>query len=312
MVRSSRLQRLAFTPVVLLTFAFLAFLLPEFQGIDQARATLFARNEEAVPSAEALAAISEELGLDDPLLQRFGRYLTDVASGDFGDSNVSRTPVWPQVWQATLVSGTVVGLAIGLAVAVASLLGITAAAYRDRWPDHLITAFCRVLVAVPVHVVTPLLVATVALRLDLVPTSGWGTPQHLILPVLSLALGPVALFSQVVRSEMLDTLERPYIRTALTKGLPWWRVVWVHAARVSLVGVLTLGSLFVAGLLGGAVITEVILGVPGLGRLLHTAVTTSDVPLFQGGLLVAVAAGIVVGLVGDGVSAFLSPPEREQ
>ena len=287
-------------------------MLPELQGIDEARATLRARNEEAVPDEETLAAISAELGLDEPLPVRYWNYLTDVATGDFGDSNVSRSPVGPQVWRATLVSGTVVGLAIGLAVIIASVLGVVAAANENRWPDRVITATSRVLVAVPIHVLTPLLVYLVALRLDLVPTSGWGSPQHVVLPVIALALSPIALFSQVVRSEMLDTLQQPYIRTALAKGLRWRRVVWLHAARVSLVGVLTLGSLFIAGLLGGAVIAEVILGVPGLGRLLHTAVTTSDVPMFQGGLLVAVTVGVTIGLIGDALSAALSPPEREE
>ncbi|MEM9520042.1 MAG: ABC transporter permease [Actinomycetota bacterium] len=299
-------------PFVLLGFSFLAFMLPEFQGVDQARATLFARSAEADPTQDVLDAISEELGLDDPLLVRYGRYLGDVATGDFGDSNVSRTPVWPQVWEATKVSATVVGLAISLAVGFASVLGVVAATFEGRWPDRLITGAARIFVAIPVHVVTPLLVYFVALRLGLVPTSGWGSREHLLLPVIALAIGPTALFSQVVRSEMLDTLEKPYIRTARAKGLRRWRVVWVHAARVSLVGVLTLGSLFIAGLLGGAVIVEVILGIPGLGRLLHTAVTQSDVPMFQGGLLVAIAAGIVIGLLGDALSNALSPTERDQ
>ena len=310
-MRSSRLQRLISAPVLLLAFSFFAFMLPELQGVDQARATLLARSQDAEPDDETLAAISSELGLDEPLHVRYGDYLTDVVTGDFGDSNVSRSPVWPQVWQATIVSGTIVALAIGSAMVIASVLGVVAAANENRWPDRIITSASRILVAVPVHVLTPLLVAVLALRLDLVPTSGWGEPEHVVLPVLALALSPIALFSQVVRSEMLDTLDQPYIRTALAKGLPWRRVVWVHAARVSLVGVLTLGSLFVAGLLGGAVIAEVILGVPGLGRLLHTAVTTSDVPMFQGGLLVAVAVGITIGLLSDGLSALLSPPERE-
>lgn len=299
-------------PVVLLAFSFFAFMLPELQGVDQARATLLARSEEAEPDAETLAAITTELGLDEPVHVRYWAYLTSVVQGDFGNSNVSRTAVGPQVWRATIVSGTVVALAIGSAVVLASVLGVAAAANEGRWPDRVITSVSRVLVAVPVHVLTPLLVYVVALRLDLVPTSGWGTGAHLVLPVVALALSPIALFSQVVRSEMLDTLEQPYIRTAMAKGLRWRRVVWIHAARVSLVGVLTLGSLFVAGLLGGAVIAEVILGVPGLGRLLHTAVTTSDVPMFQGGLLVAVACGIAVGLVSDGLSALLSPPDRER
>ena len=191
----------------------------------------------------------------------------------------------------------------------ATILGVVAASNEHRWPDRAITGASRILVAIPIHVLTPLLVFLFALRIDLVPTSGWGTPSHLLLPVVALSLGPTALFSQIVRSEMLDTLQQPYIRTALVKGLPWRRVVWVHAARVSLVGVLTLGSLFIAGTLGGAVIAEVILGVPGLGRLLHTALTTSDVPLFQGGLVVAVAAGIGIGLIGDLISGVLSPPE---
>lgn len=311
-MRSSRLGRLLTAPLVLLAFSFFAFLLPEFQGVDQARMTLFARSEQAVPDEATLAAISQELGLDDPLPTRYGRYLSQAVVGDFGNSTISRTPVGPQVWRATVVSGTIVGLAIGIAVVVASMLGVVAAAYENRWPDRVITAVARVLVAIPVHVITPLLVYVVALRLGWVPTSGWGSPKHLVLPVAALAISPIALFSQVVRSEMLDTLEKPYIRTALAKGLPWRRVVWLHATRVSLVGVLTLGSLFVAGLLGGAVIAEVILGIPGLGRLLHDAVKASDVPMFQGGLLVAVAIGIVVGLLGDLVSRLLSPPEREQ
>lgn len=298
-------------PVVLLAFSFFAFMLPELQGVDQARATLYARSQEAEPDPETLAAISAELGLDDPIHVRYWAYLTDAVRGDFGDSNVSRSPVGPQVWKATIVSGTVVALAIGSAVIIASVLGVVAAANEHRWPDRLITGAARVLVAVPVHVLTPILVYVVALRFELVPTSGWGEPEHIVLPVLALAISPIALFSQVVRSEMLDTLEQPYIRTALAKGLRWRRVVWLHAARVSLVGVLTLGSLFIAGMLGGAVIAEVILGVPGLGRLLHTAVTTSDVPMFQGGLLVAVTVGITIGLLGDALSAVLSPPERE-
>ncbi|MEM9131752.1 MAG: ABC transporter permease [Actinomycetota bacterium] len=310
-MRSSRLHRVLSAPFLLLAFSFFAFMLPELQGIDQARATLLARSQDAEPTEETLDAISAELGLDDPLHVRYRRYLGDVVRGDFGESNISRTPVLPQVWRATIVSGTVVALAIGSAVVIASVLGIVAAANENRWPDRVITGAARVVIAVPIHVLTPILVYVAALRLDLVPTSGWGDPEHLVLPVLALAIGPIALFSQVVRSEMLDTLEQPYIRTALAKGLRRRRVVWVHAARVSLVGVLTLGSLFIAGLLGGAVIAEVILGVPGLGRLLYTAVTTADVPMFQGGLLVAVAIGIAVGLLGDGLSALLSPPERE-
>jgi peptide/nickel transport system permease protein len=310
-MRPSRIQRVLSAPFVLLAFSFFAFMLPELQGVDQARATLLARSQDAEPDPATLAAISAELGLDDPLRVRYWDYLTDLMVGDFGESNVSRTAVWPQVWRATIVSGTIVALAIGSAVIVASVLGVMAAANENRWPDRLITGTSRVLVAVPVHVLTPILVYLAALRLDLVPTSGWGEPEHLVLPVLALAISPIALFSQIVRSEMLDTLEQPYIRTALAKGLRWRRVVWVHAARVSLVGVLTLGSLFIAGLLGGAVIAEVILGVPGLGRLLHTAVITADVPMFQGGLLVAVAVGITIGLLSDGLSALLSPPERE-
>ena len=309
-MRSSRLQRLISAPFVLLAFSFLAFLLPQLQGVDEARATLFARSQEAEPTEEVLAAMSAELGLDDPLHIRYFRYLGDVVTGDFGDSNVSRSPVGPQVWRATIVSGTVVAIAIGLAVGVASILGVVAATHENRWPDHIITGLSRVFVAIPVHVLTPVLVFFLALKFGLVPTGGWGRPEHLVLPVVALAISPIALFSQIVRAEMLDTLEQPYIRTALTKGLAWRRVVWVHAARVSLVGVLTLGSLFIAGLIGGAVIAEVILGVPGLGRLLHTSLVGSDVPMFQGGLLVAVTIGIVIGLLGDALSGLLSPPER--
>lgn len=311
MTHNSLLTRLAMFPLVVVLTTLVMFALPELHGADQARTTLQARTDGASPDEKTLERLKQELELDRPAHQRYATYVQRLAKGDLGESNVSRRPVGPQVFRAAQTSATLLGAAMAISISLAVVIGTVAAAKPKGLFDRCVTGVSRVLVSVPSHVTAPLVIYFFAVRLQWLPTNGWGDPSNMILPVIALAAGPTALFSQVVRAETIDALNQPYIRTATAKGVSRLRVVWVHAARMSATGVVTLGGMFVAGLFGGSVIIEVVFGIPGLGRLLHDAVKASDVPMLQGGGLVVVTVGLSVGALSDIVSTFLSPPRVE-
>ncbi len=311
MAQNSFLTRLIMVPIVMVLTTIVMFALPELQGVDQASATLRARTDGASLDQETLDGLERELGLDRPVHEQYFDYLGRLATGDFGESNISRRPVRPQVVDAAKTSATLIGVAMTISVVAAVAIGVTAAAKPFGLFDKFTTATSRIWVSIPSHVSAPVLVYFFGVRQQWLPTSGWGDYSHMVLPVFALAVGPTALFSQVVRAETAQALQQPYVRTAKAKGVRRWKIVWVHAARMSANGVLALGGMFAAGLFGGSVIVEVVFGIPGIGRLLHDAVKDSDVPMLQAGGLVVVAAGLVIGAVSDYVSSLLSPPTGE-
>ncbi len=298
-------------PIALVLTTIVMFALPDLQGVDQASATLRARTDGAELDEATLEGLEQQLELDRPVHQRYVSYLGRLVQGDLGESNISRRPVRPQVFQAARTSAVLVGSAMAIAVSAAVAIGVTAAARPLGMFDRYTTAVSRVWVSIPGHVSAPILVYFFGVKLQWLPTSGWGDSSHMVLPVFALAVGPTALFSQVVRAETIEALEQPYIRTATAKGVRRWRVVWLHAARMSTTGVLALGGMFTAGLFGGSVIIEVVFGIPGIGRLIHDAVKASDVPMLQASGLIIVSAGIIIGALSDQASSMLSPPTTE-
>lgn len=303
------LRRLAAAPFVLLALSLFIFLLPEITGTDVARATLRARVAEADPDPQTLQAIRQELKLDAPLMSRYASFTLHALRGDLGYSYTSRQPVKPTVLKATKVSATLAALSILLAVVMAVPLGLLAAAKQGSWFDRLLNTTSRMVISVPMHVLAPLLILIFAVHLRLLPTGGWMSAKHMVLPVLATALMPMGLLAQLVRSETIEALGQAFIRTARAKGLSPWRVLW-HAGRVSLTGTLAVGSTFLAGLIGGSVVTEVIFTIPGMGSLLYDAVTNLDLPLLQGGLLVTVVVGLSVGLLSDIAAVLIDPRIR--
>lgn len=269
------LRRLMAIPVVLLALSLFVFALPALTGTDVARATLRARIAEPDPDPQVLQAIRAELALDQPLTAQYAAFTKQLLSGNFGYTYASRQPVRPVVMKALGISGLLGGLAMALAVVMAVPLGLLAAARQGSLFDRLLNTFNRTIISIPMHVLAPLMILIVVVQLRWLPTGGWSSPKHMVLPVIATSLMPMGLLAQLVRSETLDALKQSFIRTARAKGLPPWRVLW-HAGRVSLTSTLAIGSTFLASLMGGSVVTEVIFTIPGMGNLLYDAVTNLD------------------------------------
>ncbi|MGH3722277.1 MAG: ABC transporter permease [Pseudonocardiaceae bacterium] len=297
-------------PAVLAGSSVLVFLLPQLTGTDTARAVLRARSAESTPDAATVARVTHEFGLDRGLPEQYLSWLAHALSGDFGLSLTTRTAVGPQVLRATGVSVTLVLMALALAAAIGIPAGVYAAARRGRLLDKLVSGASVLGVAIPEFVLGPLLVLVFSVTLGLLPTSGWGTPREAVLPILSLAAFPAALAAQLTRAEMLDTLGRPHIDFARAKGVTKHRVLWRHGARTALTSVLALSSVFFAGLLGGAVVAEVIFAVPGLGQLLYDAVLAQDLPMTQAGLLAVITLALLARVTADLLHLATSPLAR--
>ncbi|WP_224387040.1 ABC transporter permease [Pseudonocardia sp. ICBG1293] len=304
------LRRLLVVGLVLLAASVLVFALPRLVGVDPARAVLRARSAEAVPDPATEARLRESLGLDAPVTEQYLRWLGGVLRGDLGLGYVARTPVAGQVADAAAVSGLLAVLALVLAAAV----GVPAGAYAARRPggrlDRILGAGTVAGVAVPEFVLAPWLVLVFAVWAGALPALGWGDPAHLVLPVLTLAACPAALAAQLVRAETAGVLTRPHVLVARAKGLGEHRVLWRHGARLATTSVTALAGMFVAGLLGGSVVVEVVFGIPGLGRLLHRAVVAQDLPVVQAGTLLVVAVAVVAGVLVEVAAVALDPVLR--
>lgn len=259
-------------------------------------------------SAGQLAALRAELGLDRSPLARYAAFLTGLLTrGDLGRSLVSGRPVAGLVLERLPYT---VALALA-AVALAALLGGvtgTLAALRANTPlDTVLMAGAALGVAVPTFWSGLLLIMLFSLHLRWLPVTGAGTPAHLILPAVTLALPTAASVARLVRSGLLDVLAADYIRTAHAKGLAPRRVVTRHALRNGLIPVAAVLSLQLGHLLGGAFIVESIFGWPGLGRLVVQAIFDRDDPVVLGAALAAAAVYLVVNLGMDLAHGWLDP-----
>lgn len=296
---------------LLLVLSFLAFLLPQLTGADTTRAVIRTRTAEAAPDQATVDRLSAELGLDRPLPERYLAFLGDLVTGDLGLSYSTRTPVAPQLVRALGVSVLLAGSALTLAVVGGLALGVLSAARPDGPVDRLVSVASRLFVSVPDFVVGPLLVLLFAVQLDVLPATGWGTLRQALLPVTTLALFPLALFSQLTRAEVLDALRSPWVLAARGRGLPERRILR-NALRSSVSSVLALLSLFLPASLGAAVVIEVIFAVPGLGQLLYNAVLASDLPVTQAGLVTLAALAVTISLAADVLRRRLDPRLSQQ
>jgi peptide/nickel transport system permease protein len=269
-----------------------------------------ARIGERTVDAAAVEKLRREFGLDRNLAGQYVVWLGDVIRGELGFSYVSRTPVALIIGRGLCVTALLALTTLGIALLLALPLGVLAA-YRPRsWLDLLVTIGCQSSVAIPQYVLAPLLILIFALWLGWLPSSGWRGPLFLILPVLTLLPSPLAYFTQATRAAMVDALQADYLRTARAKGLPPLLLLRRHALRNALIPVVTLVTLWLAGLLGGSVIVEVIFAIPGLGRVLYDAVLAGDIPLLQAGLLLLVGLAILINSAADLLYLLLNPAIR--
>lgn len=303
------LRRAILLAVTLVVVSLVAFLFPYLQGGDPARTILRSRVEDVALDPVAVEAIRRELGLDQSVVVQYARWLGDAIRGDFGLSFMSRRPVMDHIGLAMGVSAVLALLAVGLACLVAFPLGTIAALRPGKLVDNATAVLAQALVAAPTFAVAPLAILVFALWLHVLPAAGWGGAA-MVLPVAVLALRPMAYFTRVTRASMVKVLASPYIVASRARGASQLYTVIHHVVRNGMLPVLTLSSFWLAGLVGGSIVIEVILAVPGMGRLVYSAVVNSDVPVLQGAIVSIVALVVAINTLTDIAYGFLDPRIR--
>jgi peptide/nickel transport system permease protein len=269
-------------------------------------------------TAQAVAAVRRELGLDHSLPDRYLIWLDHVLHGNLGFSLVQQQSVSSLLRSHLPVTIELVVLSLILSLLVAIPIGIFTAYRAGRPVDQVLSTLTFVGLAVPSFVVAVILILLFAVDFRLVPASGW-TPltanpvenlRTAILPAVALALPQVAIFARVLRSDMVTTLQQDYIWMARSKGLSTWRVLLVHAFRPSSLPLLTVTGLQVGFLLGGTVIVENIFSLPGIGQLLVTSISSRDLIVVQGVTLFIAASFVLVNFAVDMLYSSLDPRIR--
>ncbi|MCE5981700.1 ABC transporter permease [Pseudomonas sp. LF19] len=287
--------------------ATLTFLAINLSAGDPALAIL--GGPDAMPSAELIAQVRVEYGLDQPLWVQYGQYLARLAQGDLGESYRLRIPVLQ-------VIGSQLGATVQLSLAAAALsiiLAVTCAvltANRPRWVRSLVSGSELVLSSAPSFVIGIVLLLLFSFGWHLLPPSGSNSWQALILPSLALALPIAAVLTQVLRQELEDILEQPFIAMARARGMSETGVRLKHALRHALVPLVTLSGFVFASLLGGAVIIEMLFARQGIGRLMLDAAVTKDMPLLLGITLLAAAIYVVVNFLVDLINHWVDPRSK--
>jgi peptide/nickel transport system permease protein len=304
------IRRAATLLVTLLIVSVLAFLIPYAGDGDPARKILRARVNDPALEPSQVEALTRELGLDRPLYVQYFDWLRDAVTGDFGFSFTSRTPVQDLVVPALGVSMSLALAALLLALVLALPLGTWAATVRGGKIDNAITFVSQSTVSAPEYWVGPVLVLIFALHLGWLPSGGWKGMAYIVMPAVALALRPLGYFTQVTRAAMSDVLTSPYFTAARGRGLSFPQTLVRHGLRNSMLPVMTLFSFWFAGLLGGSVVIEVIFNVPGMGRLLYTAVVNNDVPVIQGGMMWILTLAVVINSATDLLYGVLNPSIR--
>lgn len=257
-------------------------------------------------------ALTKRLGLDQPLIVQYGRFLGRVVRGDFGESLQHQQPAMGLVLERLPASALLAAAALGLALIVAVPVGILAAARRGTALDYLAVGAAALGQSAPIFWTGLMLMLLGAVVLKLFPTSGFGTWQHLVLPALTLASYPMAAMARLVRSGMLEVLDADFVRTARAKGLPERRVVLVHTLKNAAMPIVTVIGLQFGLLLGGAIVCEMIFSWPGVGRLMIFAINNRDFPLVEAAVFVMAMVFVVANFLVDLCYAWLDPRVKLQ
>lgn len=251
--------------------------------------------------------LRKQMGLDRPLVEQYLRYFAGVLHGDFGLSIRARIPVLEYIGQRLPASLALASVAFALVLIVGIPAGVVAAVKNGTVVDHVVMTMAILGQAVPAFWLGLLMIILFAVRLRVLPPFGFGSPAHLIMPALTLALLQTGLVARVTRSEMLGVLSQDYIRTARAKGLLETRVITKHALRNALIPLITVLGIQFGTLVGGAVVTETVFGWPGIGSLVVNAVYQRDYPVVQGVVLLLAGAFVMINFVVDSLYAALDP-----
>ncbi len=301
------LRRIILTVFSLLGATFLAFATARLLPGDPLRLMIGDQNL----SSDIIAAWNTRYGLDQPILTQYLLFLRNAVQGDLGTSyHYIGMPVTELIAPAVLVTLKWQTFALVLAIGVALVAGCAAALNHNTWIDTGIMFVSVVGVSVPDFALATVLVVIFALQLNWLPVAGYETAAHFVLPALTLAVGPCALLSRMVRASMLEVIHLEYVTTARAKGLSERVIVIRHVLRNALLPVLTVIGVMVGRVLSGAFIIETIFNIPGIGRIGVTAVLQRDYPVILGATLVLALAFLITNLVVDLLYSVLDPRIR--
>jgi peptide/nickel transport system permease protein len=256
--------------------------------------------------------LRESLGLNDPLLVQFGRFMGNLAHGDIGDSLWQRVPAMSIVLDRLPATLYLTGCTLALAIPLAVTLGIISAVKPRSIADRVVTVVSLAGVSTADFWLGLMLILFFAVELGWLPTSGYGGLNFVLLPAMALAVRPIGRVSQVVRSAMLDEMSKPYITTARAKGLRERFVILSHTLKNAAIPILTMMGDEAASLLNGAVVIETLFGWPGIGILLIQAIEKRDLPLIEATVIVIAIMIVTVNLLVDLTYSLIDPRVRYQ
>ncbi|MBM3523504.1 MAG: ABC transporter permease [Alphaproteobacteria bacterium] len=306
-------QRFAATMVVLAVVSLISFSIMQMVPGDPAivMAGLGA-------SGDQVQRIREQFGLDQPFLVQLGRWYGGLLVGDLGQSITLARPVAQALIERVPTTLAMAVLAMALTIVLGIGAGVLAALRRDTWVDRAVMAAAVLGVSVPSFWLGLIFIIVFGVMLDLLPTGGYAPLgegvgpwlRSLILPSVSLALLQIGLLARITRSAMVDVLQQDYMRTARAKGLPDWVRVGKHAFINVLVTVVTVIGIIFGLMLSGSVVIETVFALPGVGRLMASAILTRDYPVIQGGLLATAAVFVLLNLLVDILYCWIDPRIR--
>lgn len=299
--------------VVLLLVSLFASLLLELTPGDPAVAII---GETATP--DQIAVVHKQLGLDKPFLVRYAKWLAHAASGNLGTSYRTKQPVWQAIHERLPVTLEIALLTVSISLVIAVPLGIWGAYRENSGSDKVITFFASASLSSPSFLTALVLVYFFAVTFHIFPVTGWvpisesltGNLHHVVLPVTSLVLTETAVFTRLLRSDMITTLQEDFVLAARSKGLPTWHVLLRHALRPSSFSLITVAGISLGRVLGGTVIVETLFALPGIGLYIIQAIYNKDLIAVQGTVLFIATFFVVVNLLVDMSYLWLDPRVR--
>ena len=297
------MKRLVYLVLVLVGVSFLVFLLLYMTPGDPVRMML---GESATP--EAQAELRLELGLDDPFLVQYGRYIKNiVVHQDLGTSYSTRRPVLDEIMTVFPNTVKLATAAIIIAVILGTFLGIVSAVKQNSLLDNAVMVLALIGTSAPIFWIGILMIILFSVNLGWLPPSGFGSFKQLIMPALALGMQSTAVVARMTRSSMLEVIRQDFVKTARAKGQKESVVIMKHVFRNALIPVITVVGLQFGTLLGGAMLTEVVFSIPGVGRLIIEAIKQRDFPIVQGSVLFVAACFSLVNLAVDLLYAVVDP-----
>jgi len=297
-------KRLLLLLPILIGVSFIVFGIMSFTPGDPATEILG-----PTATKEQIAELNEEMGMNDPFLVRYFRYIFHAVTGDFGTSYRTQKPVFDEIFSRFGVTFRLGVLSICVAILIGVPIGIISAVKQYSFIDFTSTIIAMFFAAVPQFWLALMLVIFFSLQLRWLPSTFTGviTPKHFIMPVLTLSLGTAASIIRLTRSNMLETIRQDYVRTARAKGASETTIIFKHSLRNALLPVITVIGISFGYLMGGTVLVESIFGIPGLGSLTIASIRSKDIPQTTACILFLAVLNVMIMLVVDLLYGYIDP-----